>query len=76
MNLPLQESLDGFVMAYERKMPRGRLMTVEVTRIDINKEVAAKEFEIPKDFEIKPMAEMQGMFGGGAGGGMQIIQRP
>jgi hypothetical protein len=62
------DKVDGFVMAYEAKMPRGRKMTVEVNKIDISKEIADKEFEIPKDFEVKPMKEMQSMFGGGQGG--------
>jgi len=61
------DKVDGFVMAYEAKMPRGRKMTVEVNKIDISKEIADKEFEIPKDFEVKPMKEMQSMFGGPGG---------
>lgn len=61
------DKVDGFVMAYEAKMPRGRKMNVEVNKIDISKEIADKEFEIPKDFEVKPMKEMQSMFGGPGG---------
>ncbi|MDB5201191.1 MAG: hypothetical protein JWQ27_600 [Ferruginibacter sp.] len=67
------DKIDGFVMQYEMNMPRGRKMTVEVTKVDTGKEVADKEFEIPKDFEVKPMKEMQNMMGGGRGG-MQIIR--
>jgi GLPGLI family protein len=68
------DKIDGFVMQYERAMPRGRKMTVEVTKLDLTKEIAAKEFDIPKDFEVKPMKEMQGMFGGPGGNrsGIQI----
>ncbi|MCP9750320.1 hypothetical protein [Ferruginibacter sp. HRS2-29] len=66
------DKVDGFVMAYEAKMPRGRKMTVEVSKIDISKEIADKEFEIPKDFEVKPMKEMQNMFGGGQGGRVEL----
>jgi hypothetical protein len=51
--------LAGFPMQYEMKLPRGRKMTVEVTKINIEKEVPEKEFEIPKDFVLKPMKEMQ-----------------
>lgn len=68
------DKVDGFIMAYEAKMPRGRKMTVEVNKIDLTKEVTDKEFEIPKDFVVKPMKEMQNMFGGGAGGGGQRVE--
>ncbi|MFZ1307241.1 MAG: hypothetical protein WAR80_15450, partial [Ferruginibacter sp.] len=62
------ELLNGFPMRYERNMPRGRQMTVEVTKLVIDKEVADKEFEISKDIEIKAMKDMQN----GSGPGMQI----
>ena len=61
------DKIDGFPMQYEVKMQRGRKMIVEVTRIDINKEVKDKEFDIPKDFELKSLKDMQG-----PGGGMQF----
>jgi GLPGLI family protein len=54
------DKIDGFVMMYETKMPRGRVMEVKVTKIELDKEIAAKEFEIPKDIEIKSMKDMQG----------------
>jgi hypothetical protein len=41
---------------------------VEVTKINIEKEVADKEFEIPKDFVVKPIKDMQN----GNGPGIQI----
>ncbi len=62
------ENLNGFPMQYERKMPRGRTMTVQVTKLVIDKDVADKEFEIPKDIEVKPMKDMQS----GGGPGFQI----
>lgn len=62
------ELLEGFPMQYERKMARGRQMTVEVTKLVIDKDIADKEFEIPKDIEVKSMKEMQN----GAGGGPMI----
>lgn len=69
--------IDGFPMSYQTRMPRGRTMTVEVTKIDINKEIADKEFDIPKDFDVKPMSEMRNMMqmGGrqGAVGGQRVI---
>ncbi len=64
------EKIEGFVMQYERNMPRGRKMEVKVTKIDIAKEVADKEFDLPKDIDIKPMSEMNG-----AGGGFRMMQR-
>lgn len=68
--------IDGFVMRYENKMPRGRNMVVEVTRVELGKEVADKEFEIPKDFDVKPMKEMQNMMqGGGSGTGPRTMIR-
>ncbi len=61
------DKLDGFVLRYEMAMRRNRRMEVEVTKIDLKKEITEKEFEIPKDFEVKPAKEMQNMFGGGQG---------
>ena len=58
-NLSGLKELAGFPMQYEMKMNRGRKMVVEVTKINIDKEVADKEFEIPKDFVLKPMKDMQ-----------------
>ena len=58
------DKIDGFVMMYQRSMPRGRKMEVKVTKVEIDKEIADKEFEIPKDVEIKSMKEMTGQGGG------------
>jgi GLPGLI family protein len=58
------ELLNGFPMQYERNMSRGRHMTVEVTKLIIDKDVADKEFEIPKDIEVKSMKDMQNGVGG------------
>lgn len=66
------ELLNGFPMQYERNMNRGRHMTVEVTKLIIDKDVADKEFEIPKDIEIKSVKDMQN---GGPGGGPMIQMR-
>lgn len=72
------EKINGFVMRYEMKMRRNRQMIVEVTKIETGKDIAAKEFEVPKDFDLKPMKEMQNMMGGrggpGGGPGIQIIR--
>ena len=64
------DKINGFVMMYEKDMPRGRKMEVKVTKIEVDKEIADKEFEIPKDVEIKSMKELQSQ-----GGGFRI-QRP
>ena len=60
--------LAGFPMQYEMKLNRGRKMIVEITKLVIDKEVADKEFDIPKDFVVKPMKDMQN----GNGRGFQI----
>ena len=62
------------MMQYEMSMRRGRRMVVEVTKIDLKKEVTEKDFEIPKDFDVKPVKEFQGMMQGmmQGGGGMQF----
>ncbi|MBK7558519.1 MAG: hypothetical protein IPI54_09650 [Chitinophagaceae bacterium] len=59
------EELNGFPMEYERTMNRGRKMTVQVTKLVIDKDVADKEFEIAKDIEIKAMKDMQNSSGPG-----------
>ena len=64
------ELLNGFPMQYERKMNRGRTMTVQVTKLVIDKDVADKEFEIPKDVEVKAMKDMQQ-----EGGGQRFMMR-
>jgi len=56
--------LEGFPMQYERNMARGRHMTVEVSKLVIDKDIADKEFEIPKDIEVKSIKDMQNGFGG------------
>jgi len=58
------DKIDGFLMRYEMKMRRGRRMEVEVTKVDLDAKIDDKEFEVPNDVEIKPMREMQNMFGG------------
>ncbi len=58
------ENLNGFPMQYERTLNRGRTMTVKVSKLVIDKDIADKEFEISKDIEIKSMKEMQNEGGG------------
>jgi GLPGLI family protein len=55
------EKLEGFPMEYEMKMPRGGVtIHMEVTKIEPDKNIDDKEFDIPKGFDIKPMSEMMG----------------
>jgi GLPGLI family protein len=63
--------VDGFIMQYDQDMPRGRKMEVKVTKIETDKEIADKEFEVPKDIEIKSIKEMNN-----GQGGMRIMTRP
>ena len=65
------DKVNGFVMQYERNMPRGRKMEVKVTKIETDKSVDDKEFVLPKDVEIKTMKEMSE-----GGGGMMRMMRP
>ncbi len=59
------DQLKGFPMQYERNMPRGRKMTVLVTKIVTDKEIDDKEFNVPKDVEIKSAKDMQNGSGNG-----------
>jgi GLPGLI family protein len=63
VNLNGLDKIEGFVMRYEANMRNRRRMEVEVTKIDLTKNIDDKEFTIPIDVEVKPMKEMQNMFG-------------
>lgn len=65
------QTLKGFPMLYETKMPRGRKMRVEVTKLLLDKPVTEKDFQIPSDYEVKPLREMEN----GGMGNMQIRVR-
>ena len=65
------DKIDGFVMRYELNMRRNKRMEVEVTKVELDKVIDDKEFNIPTNIEIKPMSEMQNMFGGGRGNYMR-----
>ncbi len=62
------DNLEGFVMSYNTKMRRNRILDVTVTKVELDKEIDNKEFSLPKDVELKPMREMRMMFGGGRDG--------
>ena len=59
------EKVNGFVMQYEQKMSRGRKMEVKVIKIVTDKEIAATEFDMPKDIEVKNLKDVIGNGGGG-----------
>ena len=60
------DKLDGFPMEYVRNMGRGRKMTVQVTKLVTDKEIADKEFgDTKKDIEVRAMKDMQNGTGGG-----------
>jgi hypothetical protein len=63
------DKINGFPMLYEMTMNRGRKMSVEVTKIDFEKEIKDKEFEVPKDVQLKAMKDMQN---GGMPGTIQM----
>lgn len=64
-NLNGADKADGFIMAYTTRMPRGRTMDVIVTKINLDAKIDEKDFQLPKNVDIKPMSEMQNMFRGG-----------
>lgn len=63
------DKLDGFPVKYETITLRGMKITVEVIKVDTEKIIDKKEFEIPKDFVVKAMKDMQGS---GAPGTFQL----
>lgn len=65
------DKIKGFVMAYEMSRPNGFSMKMEVKKIEVDPEIKDKVFEVPKGTELKPMSEMQNMFGPGGFRGRQ-----
>jgi hypothetical protein len=61
----LLKSLPGYPMEFEMNLRGGRKMIVEVTKLETNKEIADKEFEIPKGYEIKSFKDLQNTDGPG-----------
>jgi hypothetical protein len=57
------DKIDGFVMEYTTALSKKRTMTVTVNKLNVEKEVKDKEFEISKDFELQAMKDMQGADG-------------
>jgi len=65
-NVPGLEKLKGFPMEFELTRQNGAKVHYQVTKVDLNAKVDDKTFIIPKDYDIKPMSEMNQ--GGGRNG--------
>ncbi len=65
--------LQGLAIKYEMKIRRKRTLQMEVTKVDLKKELTEKDFRIPKDFDVKPYSEFSQMFRGTPG--MRMIPR-
>ena len=65
--------LQGLAIKYEMKMRRGRTLQMEVTKVDLKKELTEKDFSVPKDFDVKPYSEFSQMFRGMPG--MRMMPR-
>lgn len=68
------DQVPGFVMRYETRFRRDRLVEVEVTKIELDKEVSDKEFEVSTSVDVKPIKDMQNMFGPGGRGGFNRMR--
>ena len=69
-NVPGLEKLKGFPMEFELTRQNGAKVHYQVTKVDLGAKVDDKVFIIPKDYDIKPMSEMNR--GGNNRGGFQI----
>lgn len=66
VNVPGLEKLKGFPMEFELTRQNGAKVHYQVTKVDLTAKVDDKTFIIPKDYDIKPMSEMNQ--GGGRNG--------
>jgi len=62
------DKIEGFVMGYEMSRPNGFSMKMEVKKIEVDPEIKEKIFEVPRGTELKPISEMQNLFGAPGGG--------
>ncbi len=49
------ELLNGFPMKYEVNNFKGNKISIEVKKINLDKDIKDKEFEVPKGFDLNPM---------------------
>jgi GLPGLI family protein len=68
-NVPGLNKLKGFPMEFELIRQNGSKVNYQVTKVDLNAKVDDKTFLIPKDYDVKPMSEMNR---GGRNGEVQI----
>ena len=69
-NVPGLDKLKGFPMEFQLTRQNGAKVHYQVTKVDLNAKVDDKTFIIPKDYDIKPMSEMNR--GGNGRGGFQM----
>lgn len=69
-SVPGLNKLKGFPMEFETTRQNGSKVHYQVTKVELNAKVDDKTFVIPKDYDIKPMREMNQ--GGGRNGEFQI----
>lgn len=65
-NVPGLDKLKGFPMEFQLTRQNGAKVHYQVTKVDLTAKVDDKTFIIPKDYDIKPMSEMNQ--GGGRNG--------
>lgn len=53
------DQIEGFPMEYTMERSNGMKMHMVVTKVQLDADIADKEFEIPKGYDVKPMREMQ-----------------
>lgn len=68
-NVPGLEKLKGFPMEFELTRQNGAKVHYQVTKVDLTAKVDDKTFVVPKDYDVKPMSEMNQ---GGRGGNFQF----
>ncbi len=68
-NVPGLEKIKGFPMEFQLTRQNGAKIHYQVSKVDLNAKVDDKVFLIPKDYDVKPMSEMNR---GGNGRGFQI----
>lgn len=63
------DKIDGFIMGFSISRPNGFKMESEVNSVEVNPDIKDSIFDIPKGYELKPLAEMQSQWGRMAPGG-------
>lgn len=63
-SVPGIEKIKGFPMEFEVVHPNGATVHYLVTKVSLDANVDDKVFEIPKDYDVRPMSEMQRQGGG------------